>query len=80
MRKWTYRESIMITGWIPNPGEPLGPCAFECHHADCLEIRVCASMPCSHCQKPIGYGVEYVQINAEFFHADCLDEYIERSR
>lgn len=57
---------------LPPPGNRLGPCAGECAHATCREMRRYAGTPCFTCDEPFGYEVPF-QVDSTFIasHVVC---------
>ena len=70
----------MSVGFIPAPGQPLGPCNHECDHKDCNELRSTAESICPLCWMPISYNVEYITLDGVIYHAACLETDIEQRR
>ena len=60
---------------VDKPGTTFGPC-MECKHAKCQRDRLKVLLKCPLCEKPIGYGVEYL-LNVEDsapVHLSCVEE------
>jgi len=58
-----------------SPGGPYGPCETDCIHTTCVSERNAASQICRHCNKPIGFGVHYIEYSRNNYqHSVCLIE------
>lgn len=71
----------MAAGILPKPGTKVGPCKGKCSHRDCAQTRQDAATPCRFCQKPIGYGENFIRarLTGALAHAWCADEAVERN-
>lgn len=66
-------------GWaiLSAPGTKHGPCKDKCHHIDCAATRKMAENKCGYCNKPIGFGERFYELELDgqrcFAHARCAE-------
>lgn len=65
---------------LPAPGTLHGPCAEECAHTVCHEIRRWAEDECYLCGDPIGYDRTFYRVGGpgdtptRWAHATCFEQ------
>lgn len=71
------------TVYPPQPGSPGGPCAGQCHHIKCNQMRRAAAELCQHCKEPVGYdNLEWLGPAGGYAswpdHATCHDAALQQ--
>ena len=71
----------MASIFVSKPGTEFGPCADECNHTDCAELRSMAEALCKYCKKPVGYNRRFYKIiDGSFVHELCELRRIKNER